>query len=718
MAVDRVCSKLQGLKHTGTGWTGRCPAHDDQHNSLSINEGSDGKALVHCHAGCAPSAILSSLGLTLTDLFPPEEDFPSAKTPTIYEYRNVAGELVYQACRFPPKDFRQRRPDGKGGWLWNLTGVKRIPYRLPELQGVATVALVEGEKDANRLWSLGIPATTNSGGAGKWGAAETKALKEAGCQRAVVIPDNDSAGRKHGEDVAKRCKAAGMAVSLVELPNLSSHGDVSDWLDAGHTKDELIEQMSKLYVVPPTGAVPPAVPVDDAPDDETAKPTEAAFAQRFAAQYGGEFKYDVRRKVWLHYQTPRWRVDPGKTVRRKALSFVRQRQAEALASTDYEMRAKQLKFALQAESKNGLDHVVSMAEWQPEMMDLGNQWDHDPWLLGVPNGVVDLRTGKLRAGDPADRLTMICGVPYDPNAACPRWWQFLSEVFEDDVDIVDFVFQLCGYMLTGRTTEQILIICYGPGANGKSRFLGALKAVFGDYAATLPFSSIVQTGNETVSNDLAALEGRRLVVASEINEGVRLNEARLKSLTGEDAISARFLYGEHFTFTPVAKFIFGVNHKPVVKDDSHGFWRRVRLLPFMRKFEGAANDPMLAEKLLAEGPGILAWAVQGCLAWQAGKLPLPSAIKDATAEYEADSDQLSEFLAAFCEQDPEESVAAAELYRAYVTWCDQGKLAKWDRLSANGFGRLAGSRFKKKQTAGGALYLGLHVKSGKLSWQK
>lgn len=723
-AVDRICTKLDGLKKNGAGWVGKCPAHDDHHQSLSISEGADGRALLKCHAGCPTSTIVSALGLRFVDLFPTTTQAVQAASSTglgqivaTYPYKDPDGALMYEVVRFSPKTFRPRRPDGNGGWVWNMTGVQRIPYRLHQLKDVVTVLIPEGEKDCDKLWTLGFPATTNVGGAGKWRTHETMALKAAGVQRAIILPDADEAGKKHAEDVYGRLRGAGIAASIVTLPGLGSHGDVSDWLADGHTKAELEGLIAKPYVVPPEGTpapLPPAVEPDLSPDDleslEAKKLTQARFAAEFASLHSQLYRHDIRRKGWMQYQSPRWAYDPGKTVRRAMLKFVQQRHRDALRLTDYERRQKLVKFCLQAESKTSIEQLVSMAEWNELLQDNGEHWDEQPMLLSVPNGVIDLTTGELRPGTPTDKLTMLAGVPYHPDAECRRWWQFLSEVFDGDPELIDFAQKLCGYMLTGMTTEQVIVMCYGPGGNGKSLFLNTLRLIAGEYATTLPFSSLSAQAADAVSNDLAALQGRRIVAASEINEGVRLNEARLKSLTGGDEISARFLYSEHFTFVPVAKFILSVNHKPVVRDDSHGFWRRVRLLPFMVKFEGDARDPFLAAKLKEEAIGILAWAIQGCLLWQKEGLPMPASVREATDEYAADSDPLNEFLRACCDVLPDETCTASELYKAYDSWCTNERLTKWDRMTSTSFGRAMGTRFKKKHTAGGSIYIGVDVR--------
>lgn len=246
MALHDVLARFPGARSTGSGWQVRCPAHEDRVASLAISEGGEGRVLVHCHAGCRLDAILSASGLTLKDLFPPSSNGNGSgngsgtgpNVVTTYDYRNTAGELVYQVCRTEPKSFRQRRPDGSGGFLWNMQGVDRVLYRLPELRGHVRVFVVEGEKDADRLWSLGLPATTNVGGAGKWHDKYAKQLKDAGVQRVICLPDNDDPGREHSAAVVASCSKAGLLARSVALPDVLPKGDISDYLDM-HTPADL-----------------------------------------------------------------------------------------------------------------------------------------------------------------------------------------------------------------------------------------------------------------------------------------------------------------------------------------------------------------------------------------------------------------------------------------------------------------------------------------------
>jgi len=234
-----VVSVFNQVRQAGDGWTARCPAHEDARSSLSIGRGAEGRWLLKCHAGCSFDAIVAAVGLTPADLFVTPATMATSRIVSTYDYHDEGGRLLFQVVRFEPKDFRQRCPDGKG-WTWKLGTVRRVLYRLPDLQGKLTVYIVEGEKDADRLHALGFPGTTNAGGAGKWRPEYVRQLQAASIEHIVVLPDNDDAGRKHAADVARTCHAAGLVVKVVTLPGLPPKGDVSDWLDAGHTKDDLL----------------------------------------------------------------------------------------------------------------------------------------------------------------------------------------------------------------------------------------------------------------------------------------------------------------------------------------------------------------------------------------------------------------------------------------------------------------------------------------------
>jgi hypothetical protein len=256
-AIDRVVSRLPDARKVGCEWLARCPVHEDRSPSLSVTIGSKGEALMICRAGCRTEDVVAALGLTMSDLFEPRE--ADRRIVATYDYRDEAGQLLYQVCRYEPKDFRARRPNG-AGWTWTLDGTRRVPYRLPELRLTkpgALVLIVEGEKDADRLAGLGLNATTNLGGAGKWRAGYNEPL--AG-RDVVILPDNDDPGRRHTQGLAASLAGLASRVRIIELPNLPPKGDVSDWLDAGGSRDDLLGLIEGEGIEAPASSQPPDVP--------------------------------------------------------------------------------------------------------------------------------------------------------------------------------------------------------------------------------------------------------------------------------------------------------------------------------------------------------------------------------------------------------------------------------------------------------------------------
>lgn len=266
MTFDGVLEKFPNAKRAGSGWLVRCPAHDDGKASLSIGQGEDGRVLLKCHAGCAAESIVAAVGLQMKDLMPETELEPARKVITkTYDYCDEAGALVFQVVRYYPKDFRQRKPDGKGGWNWSVKGTRALPYNLKAILDAPdrAVAVVEGEKDVESLARIGVLATCNAGGAGKWTKEHAKFLVG---RSVVVLPDNDAPGEKHAAVVCESLDGIASAVRVVRLPDLPAKGDASDWVQAGGTKEALRELASKtpLWVKSSEPAEQPKVdPVED-----------------------------------------------------------------------------------------------------------------------------------------------------------------------------------------------------------------------------------------------------------------------------------------------------------------------------------------------------------------------------------------------------------------------------------------------------------------------
>lgn len=688
-----------------------CPAHEDRRASLSIGL-ADGKVLLHCHAGCETDTILQSLGLSSRDLFLDgangHHDHAERRVGETYDYTDESGQLSYQVVRFDPKDFRQRKPDGNGGWNWSVKGLKRLPYRLPDLAGTEYVFIVEGEKDVDNLRKIGLTATCNSGGAGKWTSELTQYFRPD--QHVTILPDNDEPGRKHAEQLAQSLSGHVASIKILELAGLPAKGDVSDWLQA-RDADEAKSELKRLARAAPEWQ---PTPLEQSQNEERRNKfnrTDSGNAKLFSSMFKGQVKYDHGRHRWLLFRLHRWQEDVDGEIIRLAQVAARRRYQLAAEIPDLDERKREASFAISSETRGKIDSALALAQAERELADSGANWNRDPLLFCAGNGVVLLDSGTLREEFPSDGITLHTAVPFDPSAKCPRWEQFLNEIFLDNPEVIPFIRRAVGYSMSGDTSEQVLFLLYGVGSNGKSVFLGIIREALGEYSYNMPFSTIELHERSAIPNDLAALVDRRFVTAAETNATAKLNEARIKALTGGDPITARFLHCEFFTYKPVAKFWLSVNHKPRVSDDSYGFWRRVRLIPFTREFRGAEADPRLEEKLRAELPGVLAWAVRGSLEWKRSGLNPPECVTAATEQYRLESDPLAEFIAERCIEGSGMAVTGADFYRAYTNWTADRGMKDSERLTSTAFGTRMSQRFQNKKSMNGKVYYGVGLRT-------
>lgn len=436
--------------------------------------------------------------------------------------------------------------------------------------------------------------------------------------------------------------------------------------------------------------------------------TDPGNAEYFVELYGQQLRFDHRRNRWLEWHAPTWREDADGQIIRLGIKAIRDRYQKAINIDDQDERKKEAEHAIKSEQRTKLEAFIEIAKHLIPIADSGENWDADPWLLAVKNGVINLRTGELREGRPQDRITQQSPVTYSSGAKAPRFLQFIDEIFGNDTELISWIQRFYGYCLTGDTKEQVIAIGYGKGSNGKGVLTSILRHVLGSYAYDAPFSTFELYQRAAIPNDLAALVGRRFVTSSETNEGTRLNEARIKALSGQDPVTARFLHAEYFTFQPVAKFFLAVNHRPRVADDSYGFWRRVRLIPFNNQFTGEQVDKTLFDKLVTEAGGVLNWLIEGCLLWQKyGLDKVPESISAATREYRTESDPLSQFILERCVINPQYTIQAKALYTAYTQWSTDQGMRERELLTNNAFGRRMGEKFKKSHERAGTVYSGL-----------
>lgn len=652
----------------------------------------------------------------------------------IYKYTDEDGNLLFEKIRFEPKKFSQRRlVDGatvwglaegtyyetfKGSNNWSLKKPKKgqtarskdfgelnpVIYNLPGVIKTDTVYIVEGEKDADNLIKLGLTATTSFDGASKnkqkqkWREEYNKYF----CGKNIIlIPDNDESGIAHMEYAAKSLinfrkthgaeqktqgigqktheieqKTHGITIkilSVLEL-NLPPKGDISDWLEAGHTKEELEKIVENT---PEWNGENERNDIDILHFNFS----DVGNAERLIALYGKDIRFNPNRDKWLIWSGKHWRIDADGHAERLAQKMVKKIQAAGDEIEDHD--EKELKdykkliksFVLKSEGDGRIKAMLNQAKVIQGVPISTDSTDNNEYLLNCRNGTLDLKTGMLKNHDRGDYITKLVDINYVSGADCPNWIDFLNRIFQGDEDLIKYVQKSIGYSLTGAITEQCFYMLYGNGANGKSTFLKAIEDILGDYADSLKGSSLmIKRNDDGARGDLAKLQGKRFVVTSELNEGQTFDESLLKALTGGDTVPVRYLYGEEFPLRPQFKLWIGTNEKPKVKGTNLGIWRRVRLIPFLHTFKDEEkNENFYEECLRPELSGILNWAVQGCINWISEGVIVPDKVKAAVEDYRGEMDTIEHFTNDCCVTGKEYTVKITDLYDAYCKWCSDNR---------------------------------------------
>lgn len=440
---------------------------------------------------------------------------------------------------------------------------------------------------------------------------------------------------EHGGDIGKAVKAAaeemGMKPARRQLPAPSSAPAVPTVTD------------------PDTGEILPLAP--EFSDD--------AMALEFVAIYGAGLRWTPG-MGWMHDQTTHWVRDEH------LIRYDLARKTARRVAQDADPKARKA-----ITSAKTVNSILFLAQSDPEIVVPATQWDNDPLMLNTPGGLVDLKTGKIAERNRGQYLTQITRISPDDTQKTPTWDRFISQVFADKPDMIEFVQRMCGYCLTGDRREQKLFFAHGQGSNGKSTLLDILMWMMGSYALKLPTAALMMSKNERHPTELAQLHGKRLAVSNELEEGAFWAEARIKELTGDETLTARFMRQDNFTFTMSHKHLIAGNHKPRLKGGDPAMARRMVLLPFEQKFEGEAKDAKLPEKLKSEAPGILAWAVRGAVKWHADGLAIPGRVEEASRDYMADHDDIAMWIEECCERSSYARCRSSELYASFRRWKQQ-----------------------------------------------
>jgi putative DNA primase/helicase len=450
----------------------------------------------------------------------------------------------------------------------------------------------------------------------------------------------------------------------------------------------------------------------EAPEDShrlpVVNPTDLGNAQRLVARHGQDLRYVHDWSRWLVWDGKRWRPDNTGEVVRRAEETVRAMYHQADPGDGGPVDKELAKHAMRSESRGRIEAMIALAESRIPVPVPPDELDGDPWLLNVTNGTLDLKTWELRDHRREDLITKLAPVEFDRDAQAPTFQRFLKRVLPPE-ELRRFVQRAIGYSLTGDTRERILLILHGVGRNGKSTLLEVMREVLGDYAMKTPAETLMAKPTGGIPNDLARLKGARFVSASETEQNRRLAESLVKEITGNDTISARFMRAEWFDFRPSHKTWLATNHRPEIRGTDPAIWDRIRLIPFEVRIPDEEIDRALPEKLRAELPGVLAWAVKGCIEWQREGLGEPEKIRVATEGYRADMDVLAGFLDDRCSIGPNAWAKATPLYEAYKAWCEEtGERAETQRR----FGmRLTERGFVREKVGGTYRWYGIGLRS-------
>jgi putative DNA primase/helicase len=445
---------------------------------------------------------------------------------------------------------------------------------------------------------------------------------------------------EHGGEISKAVKAAAESLGM-KLPPRS----VRLALPSPTSSQPAVAAATELIDLE-TGEVEPLPP--EFSDD--------SLALEFVAQYGAGLRWTPG-MGWMHDEGTHWKRDEH--LIRFDLARKAARSQAMLAD------AKVRKAITSAKTVNAL---LFLAQSDPDIVVPASQWDNDPLMLNTPAGLVDLRTGKLHERNRAQYLTQIARVSPDNQQTTENWLRFISDVFNNDADTIEFVQRMCGYCLSGDRREQKLFFAHGQGSNGKSTLLDILMWIMGSYALKLPTTVLMMTKTDRHPTELAQLHGKRLAVSNELEEGSFWAEARIKELTGDETLTARFMRQDNFTFTMSHKHLIAGNHKPRLKGGDPAMARRMVLLPFLQKFEGRAKDIKLPEKLKAEAPGIMAWIIDGARKWYADGLAIPSNVEDASRDYMAEHDDIAMWMEECCKVENGTFAKSSDLYASFRRW--------------------------------------------------
>ncbi len=399
--------------------------------------------------------------------------------------------------------------------------------------------------------------------------------------------------------------------------------------------------------------------------------TDLGNAKRFVSLHQRNIKYVKKWKSWMIWNGKRWEPRDLTGMVPLVEEMITSMINEANGMTHGDDSEKLRKHAKASEAEGRIMATIRLSQGQPGITAEPDDFDNHKYLINVMNGTINLRSGEFREFRREDRLTQMANTAYDEKATAPIWGTFLQRIMQNDNSMISFLQRAAGYVMTGDTSEECIFMLYGTGANGKSKFIDALAFVLGEYARKTAIHTVLEAKSESaISSDVAALRGVRFTYAAEPNKGKRLDEGKIKDITGREKISCCRKYCEPEEWQPQFKMFMSANHKIVFRGADEGIHRRIKFLPFSVKIPDAEKDTNLDQKLHTEAPGILNWMLAGVKSWLDVGLGFPEAAKIATKTYFEEMDTLGEFLEDCCILEPNLFIPFDDLYSIYIQWCE------------------------------------------------
>lgn len=673
----------------------RCPAHDDKQASLTITRGRK-CTLFHCHAGCTLDNVLAAAGLDKKDTFynaEPQhanwriyvESREKRKIEAVYNYVSCNGSYAFTKIRLEGKKILYGRLDNDR-FSYGLPRDKpRKSYRAiygdlnaiqKAVQTSQPVFIPEGEKDVDTLIKQGYIAFTY-GGVNDWQSEFSELLKGTDV---IILADNDEPGRTVSNTILKDIQpVAKSAKIIVPVPDIPK-ADVSDYFQAGHTKQEFEQLINTVTKNRMEGSTEQQKaqnkPLEDVLRDLHAEQFEASdkgFGRLFATVFKDVHRYNPSRRDFMLYDGSRWVDDTEGLAARSAAKDLSDALVRYAVTVDVDG-----KYLRAVTPLCNIRNRNNMLQDSRDITFFTNEdLDVNDCLLNVQNGTLDLSADKpvFLEHKPEMLLSKICNVSYAPAAICPEWNKFLEQIMQGDKEKIQYLQKIAGLSLTGNTEEETCFILYGSTTrNGKSTFCETLIYLLGDYALTMKPETLAVKQNldsRQASGDVARLAGCRFCNASEPPKRMLFDTALLKSLLGRDSITARHLHQREFSFIPKFKLVINTNYLPTITDDTVFSSGRINVISFDRHFEPHEQDKHLKDKLRDKNElsGILNWCIEGLRLYRRQGLVPPGAVQKATETYRTDSDKIGNFINE-CLTKTGRNSKAKDIYDLYIKWCD------------------------------------------------